>query len=156
MRRRWLLAIIVVVLGLLALAWLFATTVYVPVGFVKGEATFDGKPTDYWVDALKQEGFLGHKPPPGDAGKTLRQGGSAAVPVLCEIAQSPDDNMRMEALNALSLMGPEAKGAKSMLQATLKTETNRTRFSLASDALAHVDPAAAAESMCAILRDKEE
>ena len=36
MRRRLPLAIIVVIVGLLALAWLFPTTVYVPVGFVKG------------------------------------------------------------------------------------------------------------------------
>src|SRR5438552_9511767 len=151
MRRRWPLLIVVVIVGLLALAWLFPTTVYVPVGFVKGEATFDGKPTDYWVDALKQEGFLGRKPPAGDAGKTLRQGGSAAVPVLCEIAQGPDNNLRLAALNALSLMGPEAKAAKPMLQATVQSENDRSRFCLASDALAHVDATAAAEASSAIL-----
>jgi HEAT repeat protein len=156
MRKRWLLIIFVVIVGLLALAWLFPTTVYVPVGFVKGEATFDGKPTDYWVDALNQEGFLGRRPPAGDAGKTLRQGGAAAVPVLCELAQSPDGNIRKQALNALALMGAEAKAAKPMLEATLKTDANRTRFFLASEALTNIDAAAAAEAMCAILRDSQE
>jgi HEAT repeat protein len=129
--------------------------VYVPVGFVKGEATFNGKPTDYWVHALNQEGFLGNSPPPGDAGKTLREGGAAAVPVLCEMAESPDDNLRQQALNALALMGAEAKAAKPVLEATLKTERNRTRFFLAGQALGHVDPVAAAEVLSAILQDKD-
>jgi HEAT repeat protein len=156
MRKRWIVGILIVIAALLALAWIFPTTIYVPVGFVKGEATFDGKPTDYWADALKQEGFLGHKPPPGDAGKTLRQGGAAAVPVLCEIAQSPDDNLRSEAFTALALMGPEAKGAKPVLEAALKTETNRNRFMLASEALAKIDPSAAAQAMSDVLREKED
>jgi HEAT repeat protein len=156
MRKRRLFAIIVVIVGLLTLAWLYPNAVYVPVGYVKGEATFDGKPTDYWVHALNQEGFFGQAPPPGDAGKTLRQGGSAAVPVLCEIAQGPDKNLRLAALNALALMGAEAKTAKPMLQATVKTETDRSRFYLASDALAHVDAPAAADASSAILRDKQE
>src|SRR5206468_12348868 len=127
MRKRWPFAILIVIAGLVALAWLFPTVMYVPVGFVKGEATFDGKPTDYWVHALNQEGFLGQKPPPGDAGKTLRLGGSAAVPVLCEIAQGPDNNLRLGALNALALMGADAKEAKPMSQATVQTEMDRSR-----------------------------
>src|SRR5262249_31716392 len=111
MRKRWLILIPFVILGLLVLAWFFPTAVYLPLGFVRGEATFDGKPTDYWAHALKQEGFLGQAPPPGDAGKMLREGGAAAVPVLCEIARGPDDLLRTQALSALALMGPEAKGA---------------------------------------------
>src|SRR5438128_7060954 len=102
MRKRWPFAIILLTIALPVLAWLFPSVVYVPVGMVKGEATFQGKPTDYWARALNQEGFLGHDPPPGDAGKTLRQGGAAAVPVLCEIAQAPDDNLRTQALSTLA------------------------------------------------------
>jgi len=154
MRKRWTLAIIIAIAGLMvALAWFFPTTVYVPVGLVKGEATFDGKPTDYWKDALNREGFLGQKPPPGDAGKTLRQGGAAAVPVLCEIARGPDENLRTEALNALALMGPEAKDAVPLLSDILKTEKNSGRFLLASQAWANVDPSAAAEALAAVLRE---
>ena len=156
MRRRWPLVIIVVVVGLLVVAWLFPVTVYVPVGLVKGEATFQGKPTDYWVDALNQEGFLGRSPPPGDIGKMLRQGGSAAVPVLSEIAQGPDMNLRLAALNALELMGAEAKGAEPILLTTVQKEADRSRFCIAADALANVDSTAAAEAMSAILREPQE
>jgi HEAT repeat protein len=139
----------------LALAWFFPASVYLPVGFVKGEATFEGKPTDYWAHALKKEGFLGQAPAPGDAGKTLRQGGAAAVPVLCELAQGPDDLLRTEALSALSLMGKEAKGAVPVLQNTLKTEKNSSRFLLAGRTLANVDGAAAGEALSAVLREKD-
>jgi HEAT repeat protein len=157
MRKRWTITIIIgIVAGMAALAWFYPTTVYVPVGLVKGEATFDGKPTDYWADALNQEGFLGQKPPPGDAGKTLRQGGAAAVPVLCEIARGPDEKLRTEALNALALMGPEAKAAVPLLSNVIKTETNQGRFLLASQAWGNVDPSAAAEALGAVLREPTE
>jgi len=153
MRKRWPIILIIIV-GLAALAWFFPTLVYVPVGMVKGEATFQGKPTDYWVHALSHEGFLGHDPPPGDAGKTLRQGGAAAVPVLCQIAQGSDDNMRREALTTLSLMGSEAKGAAPMCTHTLQTEMNSTLFLLASETLANVDTAAAVDALSEVLREK--
>src|SRR5213080_4588916 len=119
MRKRWPFGILVVIAVLVVLAWLFPTIIYVPLGLVKGEATFDGKPTDYWVHALNHQGLLGQSPPAGDAGKALRQGGAAAVPVLCEIAQGADQNLRTEALNALSLMGPEAKAARPVLETIL-------------------------------------
>lgn len=154
MRKRWPFVLVIVIVILIAVAWLFPTTVYVPVGLVKGEAMFDAKPTDYWVHALNKEGFLGGSPPAGDAGKTLRLGGAAAVPVLCEIAQSSDDNLRTQALSALKLMGPEAKGAKSMLEETLKTEKNIYRFDLAGHALGNIDPSAAGEALAAVLREK--
>jgi HEAT repeat protein len=122
---------------------------------VKGEATFEGKPTDYWVAALKQEGFLGHSPPSGDAGKTLREGGAAAVPVLCEIVHGSDDNTRAEALNTLNLMGTEAKAAMPMFKELLQSEKNGSRFLLAGRSMAKVDPAAAGEALAAVLREKD-
>jgi HEAT repeat protein len=135
-------------------AWLFPAAIYQSIGLVKGEATFDGKPTDYWVHALKKEGFLGGSPPSGDAGKTLRLGGADAVPVLCEIAQGPDDDLRSQALMALNLMGAEAKGAKPVLDAMLRTETNISRFEILAKALGNVDPSAAGEALGAVLREK--
>ena len=48
-------------------------------GLVRHEAFFAGKPTNYWIHALKQEPFMGEGPPAGDIGKILREGGSAAV-----------------------------------------------------------------------------
>jgi len=123
-------------------------------GLLRHEAFFDGKPTNYWVRALKQERFLGHAPPGGDIGKTLREGGAAAVPVLREIVTDPDENARAEALRALSFLGPEAREATPELAATMKQENNSGRFMLASEALAKADPTAAAETHSAILRDK--
>jgi HEAT repeat protein len=128
--------------------------VYVPMGSLRREAFFDGKPTNYWVRALKQEGFLGHAPPPGDVGKTLREGGGAAVPVLREMASSPDENVRAETLRVLTYLGPEAKPATPELAAAMKAEDNSNRFMLASEALAKADPVAAAETLGTVLHDK--
>ncbi len=153
MRKRWLIGIVILIAGCLALAWTFPATIYVPLGLVRREAFFDGKPTNYWIRGLQQEGFLGHAPPGGDHGQKLRDGGAAAVPVLCEIAENPDDNLRMEALNALALMGPPAKAAEPVLSAALKNEQDSTHFLLASEALGKVDPAAAAQQLSAIALD---
>ncbi len=154
MWKRWLVGIVLVLACSLVAAWLFPALVYVPMGSLRREAFFDGKPTNYWVRALKQEGFLGHAPPPGDAGKTLREGGGAAVPVLREMTSSPDENVRSEALRVLTYLGPEAKPATPELAAAMKVEDNSNRFILASAALAKADPVAAAETLGAVLHDK--
>jgi HEAT repeat protein len=156
MRKRWPFVLVIIIVVLIAVAWLFPTTVYLPVGLVKGEAMFDGKPTDYWVHALKKEGFLGGSPPPGDAGKTLRDGGAAAVPVLCEIAQCSDNNLRLQALTALELMGLEAKAAKPILEAIVKTDPDSSLMTAAARTLGNVDPSAAGEALAAVLREKPE
>jgi HEAT repeat protein len=152
--KRWLVGIALVLACSLVAAWLFPAMVYVPMGSVRREAFFDGKPTNYWVRALKQEGFLGHAPPPGDAGKALREGGGAAVPVLREMASSPDDDVRAETLRVLTYLGPEARPATPELAAAMKAEDNSNRFILASEALAKADPVAAGETLGAVLRDK--
>jgi HEAT repeat protein len=154
MWKRWLLGIVIVLTCVLAVAWAFPATIYVPLGTLRREAFFDGKPTNYWVRALKQEGFLGHAPPGGDIGKTLREGGAASVPVLREMAGNPDESVRSEALRVLTFLGVEAKPATPELAATMKQEDNSSRFMLATEALAKADPAAAAETLGAVLRDK--
>jgi HEAT repeat protein len=153
-KRRSVRITLVIVAAVAALVFAFPAIVYMPLGLLRGEAFFDGKPTNYWARWLKQERFLGHAPPAGDAGKTLREGGEAAVPVLRDMAKDPDDDLRSEALLALSMMGPAAKAATPELQATLKTETNSTRFLRAAAALAKVDPAAAATALAAVAGDK--
>jgi HEAT repeat protein len=153
-RKRWLVWTLIGIAVCVALLLVFPAAVYVPLGLLRHEAFFDGKPTNYWVRAFKQEGFLGHAPPGGDVGKTLREGGAAAVPVLSEMAARPDENLRSEALRVLSLIGPEAKDAAPLLAQTMKTEDNSSRFMLASEALAKVDPAIAAETLGEVLRDK--
>jgi HEAT repeat protein len=156
MQKRWLLCILVLILIGVTLALITPTPFYLSLGVVRHEAFFAGKPTNYWARALKQDRFLGHAPPQGDIGKTLRQGGAAAVPVLCEIAQSPDDKLRYEALLALSVMGPEAKAAAPTLETAIKREKESSKFLLASDTLARLDPATATPVLSAVLADKED
>jgi HEAT repeat protein len=154
MRKRWLVGVLVGLLLVGGLVFLLPSSVYVPLGLFRQEAFFAGKPTNYWVRALKREDFLGHAPPAGDIGKTLREGGAAAVPVLTQIASNEDDNVRMEALMTLTLIGPEAKDAAPLLASTVKTEKDSGRFHAASEALARAAPATAADTFSAVLRDK--
>ncbi|HEV3446269.1 MAG TPA: hypothetical protein VG099_16620, partial [Gemmataceae bacterium] len=156
MQKRWLLCILVLILIGVTLALVTPAPFYLSLGVVRHEAFFAGKPTNYWARALKQDRFLGHAPPSGDIGKTLRLGGAAAVPVLCEIAQSPDDKLRYEALLALSVMGPEAKAAAPTLESAIKREKESSKFLLASDTLARLDPAVATPVLSAVLGDKED
>lgn len=158
MRKRW--RTVGLVLTLLAAAAVlviaFPAAVYVPLGVLKREAFFAGKPSNHWARALKGEMLPGETEPEGDAGKILREGGAAAVPVLRDLAGSSDDEVRSEALLALSLMGPEAKDATPELAAALKSEKNSTRFLLASEAYASVDPASASAALGGIARDRAE
>src|SRR5262245_59124008 len=158
MRKRFLVAgIILLLLGaaVTLVVW-FPVALYVPVAVVRQESFFGGKPTSYWARALKREPFLGEPTPEGDIGRILRDGGAASASVLRELAASDEDEVRSEALLALSLMGPEAKGAVPALEATVKKEKNSTRFLLASEALGNVDAAVAGAELGAIARDKAE
>src|SRR5437588_7534583 len=115
MRNRWLIGIFIVTAGVVAWVLVFPDMASESLARLRHEAFFDGKPTNYWIRALKHEGVLGQARPAGDIGRTLRDGGSAAVPVLCEIAENPDENLRSEALLGLSLIGPEAQAAAPVL-----------------------------------------
>ena len=154
MRKRWLVGIAVVV-AVAAAALAFPAVVYMPLGLVRHEAFFAGKPTNYWDRAVRQEGFLGHSAPASDVGKELKEGGAAAVPVLCQLAESPDGNVRLHALNTLSLIGPDARAAAPVLVKTLRTETSSARFMAAGEALVKADPAVAAETLSAVMRDHD-
>ncbi len=80
MRRRLLIGIVIVTAGLAAFVLAFPHTASVFVGLVRHEAFFAGKPTNYWIRALKHEEFLGQAQPAGDIGKTLpRRKGIPAV-----------------------------------------------------------------------------
>src|SRR5207245_6933487 len=110
----------------------------------------------YWARALKREPFLGQAVASGDIGKTLREGGTAAVPVLSEIVRSPDPDLRMDALLTLSLIGEKAKAAEPMLVEAITNEKHSARFLLAGRTLSNLDPAAATDVLVAVLRDKAE
>jgi HEAT repeat protein len=155
MHKRRLIALLVLLVASGTVA-LFPAPLYLAMGIFRHEAFFAGKPANYWSRALRHESFLGHEAPPGDAGKILREGGAAAVPVLCEIAQDPDDKLRFEALLALSLMGPEARSATSTLQGTIRDETESAKFLLAAETLSRIDPQDASEALSTVLRDKQD
>src|SRR5438132_8417466 len=100
MRKRWLIGIILLLIVCGVAALTSPTAVLTSLGFLRREAFFAGKPTNYWTRAVKQEPFLGQLPPTSDIGKTLRDGGAAAVPVLCEMTEDPNEMVRTEALQA--------------------------------------------------------
>src|SRR5437870_9774923 len=152
-RKAWLIGILLFI-TVLAAAWRFPAAIYVPLGMIRHEAFFEGKPTSYWARAFKKEPFLGQALATGDTGRTLREGGAAAVPVLCEIVKSPDPDLRMDALVGLSLIGAEAKPAGSVLAEAVMREEQPGRFMLAGETLGKLDPAAATEALTKVLRDK--
>jgi HEAT repeat protein len=155
MRKRWLGVTLVAIALVAAAAWLFPALLYVPLGFLRSEAFFAGKPTSYWLRNFKHESYLGEAAPTGDTGETLRKGGAQSVPVLAQLAEDPDPDIRYEALIALSLMGPEAKDATPVLATAISREDNSARFLAASEALLRANPAAAVEALSAVLRDKK-
>jgi HEAT repeat protein len=158
MRKRWLISLFIIIVACGALILAFPNALVVPMGFVKQEAFFDGKPTSYWVRALKKEGYLGHAPPSGDIGKTLREGGAQAVPVLCQIAENPEADLRMQALVTLDLIGgdvkSEAKAAVPVLTSTIQKEEDVTRLLVAGRALGKIDTPVAAELLSGVIREK--
>jgi HEAT repeat protein len=155
MRKRWL-AVIVLVVALVAVGvWMYPALLYVPLGHLQGEAFYAGKPTSFWLRSFKQEGYLGETAPTGDTGETLRKGGTQAVPVLAQLAENPDTDVRYQALVALALVGSEAKAATPVLEATISHEDNSARFLAASEALLRANPEAAAQTLTAVLHDKK-
>ena len=81
-------------------------------GWLGGEAFFDGKPTHYWINAFRTDRSR-------DIGKILRMGGAAAVPVLAQMLHEPDEDLRTQALLALSLMDSPPTEAAPGLEAVL-------------------------------------
>src|SRR5689334_15225750 len=117
MKRRPLLWLGILLAIALVLALAFPTSHYVLIGLLQNEAFYDGKPTSYWVSALKKQGYFGAEGPPRDVGKILWQAGAAAVPVLVDMLQEEDDDVRFQALLALYAMKPgEAAAAVSALE----------------------------------------
>src|SRR5437870_6029779 len=154
-RKVWLIGTLLIITAL-AVAWRFPATIYVPLGMLKQEAFYDGKPTSYWVRALKRQPFLGQAVAAGDIGKTLREGGAAAVPVLCEIVKNTDPDVRMDGLFGLAAMGPDARAAQSALAEAVTNEKQSGPFLLASTTLGKLNPAAATDVLDTVLRDKAE
>jgi HEAT repeat protein len=69
-------------------------------GWWQGEAFFAGRPTSYWAEAAQGGFYAGER----DVFRSLREGGTSAVPVLCELSKSQDVVLRSQAMLALSLI----------------------------------------------------
>jgi HEAT repeat protein len=156
MRKRWLLFAVLILAGCAVVALAFPSTISKALGHFRHEAFFAGQPTSYWIRGLKKESFLFRKPPAGDIGNMLKEGGAAAVSVLSELVDSSDPNLRMEGLAALSLIGPDAGGAEPVLVKAVKTEKHQGRFRLAGVTLAKVSPTSAINSLASVAGDKED
>jgi HEAT repeat protein len=72
----------------------FPTIQFQFVGAIRGEAFYNGKPTTYWAAAMSADPST----PERQLGRTLREGGSKAVPVLAELLADESTNIRGLAL----------------------------------------------------------
>jgi HEAT repeat protein len=126
MKRRPLLWLGILLAMGLVFALAFPTSHYVLIGLLHNQAFYDGKPTDYWVSALKKRGYFGSKGPPRDVGNVLAKAGAAAVPVLVDMLQEEDDDVRFQALLALLAMKPgeAAAAAPALERAMINEKTN--------------------------------
>jgi HEAT repeat protein len=154
MRRLSLWILFLAIAGSAILVLLFPSIALIGLGRVRGEAFFEGRPTDYWARALNGEAFLGQAAPAGDFGQTLRAGGAAAVPVVCELIERPEPKLRLQGLSVLALMGAEAASATPALAKVLQTEGETACFILAAKTLAKLNPGLATTELSAIVGNK--
>jgi HEAT repeat protein len=87
-------------------------------GWLRGEAFYLSHPTSYWSGALRKDPLIGAQ---GDVGKTLREGGDKAVPVLCELLGDKDKYVREQAQLALSIIDWDPRIAAPAMVATLRS-----------------------------------
>jgi HEAT repeat protein len=125
----------------LVIALAIPTSHYWLLGLLQNEAFYGGMPTSYWVSALEKRGYFGFGEPPRDVEKTLLNAGTAAVPVLADMLQVEDDDVRQHALLVLFAMKPgEAAAAVPGLERSLMNEEADFHFMLASGVLAKAAP----------------
>ncbi len=118
--RKWLLrgGCLVLFLALAAVLLLPPARIRI-FGYLRGEQFFDGMPTSYWREVIREQshrrgprtptlwdkvlGYLGLEPPPPDrmAGATR----DAAIPVLLELLKDGDPGVRLFAADVLRLNG---------------------------------------------------
>jgi HEAT repeat protein len=148
MKRYWLVGLVIVlVVGLAALLY-FPETHYRMIGWLRREAFFQGRPTSFWILALKHDPSVEGLVPSRDVGKYLREGGAEAIPVLNEMLSSQDVEVQSVALVALNQMGPETKGALPGIKHLLTGETNTQCISLAKRLLLKLAPEETVAAFC--------
>lgn len=156
MKRRSLLWLSIVLATGLVLALAFPTSHYVLIGLLQNEAFYDGKPTSYWVSALQKRGYFGPEGPARDVGDILSKAGAAAVPVLVDMLEQEDHEVRFKALLALVAMKPgEAAAAAPALELTWLNEKTGLHAELAYRALVKADEDAAIRRLMTMLEPAE-
>jgi HEAT repeat protein len=119
---------------------------------LRREAFYDGRPTSFWVEALKSGDTVDS---PGgasaDIGKVLADGGQQAVPVLVQMLRDEDQNVRFQAVLALGAMTPPPRDAVPALAEALAREENRGCLLLGLRILAELDTDAAVAMLASVL-----
>jgi hypothetical protein len=164
-RRVWLAWAVLLVV---AAAFVHPAVRWGVIGWARGEAFYQGRPTSYWVREVRRldmldmwtSGILYFFPPErtkteqwlerhtgiqlsGGRSASLPLDDPAAVPVLLELLKSEDFQVRLFAIQALGHIGPDARPAWDGLRETSRTTQEYLVYREAGIALYFIDPQAA-------------
>jgi HEAT repeat protein len=166
--KKVLLVFAIVVLAALGVVMLVPTFRLILIGLIKGERFYRGRPTSYWVTALKDKNVslrkeaayaLGRLPPEPDKVIPPLSGAEAeaAVPALIEALNDEDLYVRKYAISALQSMGLEAKAAIPAIVEKLRDPEESVRQSAAHKLgyMKGVDPKVAVPPLTEALKDKD-
>src|SRR5260370_165684 len=112
--RKWLLLVLLLVVLAGVAAWFEPTSVVR--GKVRGEAFFDKRPTSYWQRRLESDNPIDQD----EAPRRLTKGGTAAAPVLLELAHSESASVRVQAVGLLARLKTDGGLATDTLLALLR------------------------------------
>jgi HEAT repeat protein len=140
MRKPWIVGLFI--LGMLAVVCWFEPTGVVR-GWLRGEAKYQGRPTNYWRRGLQSDD------PVVKSGRReeLVQGGADAVPVLLELLDAPAEGdwqaaeVRWQAAEILGQIGEEAQASSDQLLAALQDPDLHVRL-VAATSLPQVNASA--------------
>jgi len=150
-KKRLPIAIAALSLILLGISLALPRTHYAIQGWLHGEAYFDSQPTSYWLGAIKKEPFVGDQ---GDVFKKLREGGPAAVPVLCQLFMDEDGPICQQASLAISLIDWERQGMTPAVAEALVSVDTPDLFQRTAARLSNDNRIALKEGLARELKDK--
>jgi len=138
-RRRWLVGFLGISIALVLVAVLILVAIRQIGGTLRGEASFQGRPTSYWRQVIRERMRLRSIPPSDPFYNPQPE----AVPVLLELLREDDVPFRREVLTLLRDIGPRAKAAVPAVTEQLRDPAVRE---WAGEALQEIDPKAAARA----------
>jgi hypothetical protein len=169
-RKRWLVAALLLLAG----ALLLPPVHWRLIGWARGEAFYQGRPTSYWEREIRQyvmidsfvsgdlyfdypeptaveewlEKHLGVRPRvQGNPTLGFSKNGSAAAPVLMELLACKRLKVRLFAVQRLGCVGPEAAPACPALRELAQTTREYLVYREARIALGIIDPATRGEDL---------